>query len=138
MTPKMTTAVETRILSLMTTGFPTVPVIMANQAIPSGVSLYTKFYILASDDPIPVGLGITAKSRNVGVFQMTIIGPRDVGSGDTGDIAEYMRKALTRATISVPTEGTVILKDASVKDMGVKNESYTQIVRCGYRFDLAV
>lgn len=138
MTPKMQTAAETFVLNLMTAAFPNVPVVFANQAIPAGVSLYTKFYIMASDDPIPTGLGISARSRHVGVFQVTIIGPRDVGSGDTGDIADFLRKGFSRKTIAVPTEGTVILKDASVRDMGIKNEEYTQIVRCAYRFDLSM
>jgi hypothetical protein len=138
MTPKMSSAIESYVIPRMATAFPSVPVIVSNQAIPAGATTYVKLYILASDDPLPVGLGRTAKSRHVGVLQATVIGQKDIGAGYTGDIAEFLRVDWTRLVITVPGEGSVIFKDGSIRDMGSKGEEFTQIVRCGYRFDLAV
>lgn len=138
MTPNMISACETAVITMIANQLPLIPVYMSGQAIPATASIYAKFFVIPSDDSTPVGLGITARTRNVGILQVTVVGPKDMGAGPTSDIANVFRAWLTRRTIEVPSEGFVILKDATMRDLGNVKEEHKYTVRCGYRFDLQI
>lgn len=133
MTPNMITACEQLIMSEITD----VPVYMSGQPRKTNVPVYVNFYVVSSDEAQPTSLGLTARSRNVGILQATVVGPKDRGAGETGDIANSIRLLLHRRPIEVPGEGWVICKDATVVDKGTMGEEHIQIVKVPYRFDIA-
>jgi hypothetical protein len=136
MTPAMISAAETVMLAIISgSAYSDVPVFMSGQDVPDKVPLYIRFWIVASDESIPVGMGITAKSRNVGFLQADVYGRKGKGAGKTGDIGEFIRKEFFRLSIEVSGEGWVVCKDATVKDMGVIGEEQRQMVKVPYRFD---
>lgn len=137
MTPKMIGTLEAAVITEMGTSFPSVPVITSGQAVPSAVSMYTIFRVIPSDESIPVGMGATARSRNVGVLQLDVLGPKDVGAGPTGDIAEHIGRFLRRRDIEVLGEGLIVTKDHSCVDFGTVKEEHRYIMRCPYRYDYA-
>jgi hypothetical protein len=137
MTPAMVSACEQFILTTIASAYPTLPVYMSGQPIKGNIPVYARFWVIASDESVPVGFGIDARSRNVGIIQVDVMGPKDQGAGETADIAKTFRDALHRLPIEVPGEGWVILKDATIKDIGDVGEEHRQMVRVPYRFDIA-
>jgi hypothetical protein len=137
MTPAMVSACEQYILTAISAEFPTMPVYMSGQPIKGNIPVYARFWVISSDESIPVGLGIEARSRNVGIVQVDVMGPKDQGAGETADIAKVFRDALHRVPVEVPGEGWVIFKDATIKDVGDVGEEHRQMVRVAYRFDIA-
>lgn len=133
MTPNMISACEQLILAEVTD----VPVYMSGQPRKANVPVYVNFYVLSSDEAVPVALGISARSRNVGILQATVVGPKDRGAGETSQIAKSIRDLLHRRPIEVPGEGWVICKDATAVDRGTVGEEHIQIVKVPYRFDIS-
>ena len=139
MTPEMIAACETLADSAVTTEFPggTVPVYFSNQAVPPDVTTYVRFWVIPSDEAMPVGLGLEARSRNVGLVQIDVYGPKDVGAGGTRSIAEKLKKYFHRKQLVVGSQGGVVFKDAAAKDMGTEGEEHRYLVRIPYRYDFS-
>jgi Bacteriophage related domain of unknown function len=137
MTPKMISAAEAHALAVIGAQYPDIPVIMSGQAVPAKKHVYIRFWVIPSEEVIPTGLGIGAKSRNVGIVQADVYGPKDKGSGETGDIAHFIGKQFKRLPVEVPNEGWIVFKDAGVRDMGSAGEEYRQCVRVPYRYDFS-
>lgn len=136
MTPAMITACERYIgQDLVGLG---APVFFKGQDIPSGVSVYVRFFVVPSDETLPIGMGETAKKRNVGLVQASVYGPRGKGGGPTGAIAHAIWKHFTRKQREVPGEGAVTFKEGSVLDMDTVGEEYLHIVRVPYRYDFQI
>lgn len=135
MTPAMISACERHILTEMATALPSIPVIMSGQAVPADASVYVRFWVIPSEDVMPIALGGEVNSRNVGLVQASVYGPKDRGAGETGDIAHTTRQMFHRYPLQVGSEGLVVFKDAGVKDMGDMEEEHMQIMRCPYRYD---
>jgi hypothetical protein len=64
-----------------------------------------------------------------------VYGPKDRGAGETGDIAFFLAKQFRRHTLPAGEEGTVVFKDAGVKDMNNDGEEHRQMMRVPYRYD---
>ncbi|AWY09163.1 hypothetical protein vBRpoSV10_41 [Ruegeria phage vB_RpoS-V10] len=135
MTPNMISAVEAFALTVMAGPYSSIPCIMSGQAVPEKAKTYVRFWVIPSEDVMPIGLGEDAKSRNVGIVQVDVYGPKDKGAGQTGNIAEYIRKQFHRLPLAVGSEGWVVFKDAGVKDMGDLGEEHRQMMRVPYRYD---
>ncbi|QGH74820.1 hypothetical protein MAL1_00073 [Bacteriophage DSS3_MAL1] len=138
MTPNMISACEAHAITFMQAQFPSVPILMSGQPVPRHSKTYVRFWVLASEDVIPVSIGGEAKSRNVGVIQADVYGPKDEGAGPTGDIAFALGKSFHRLPVEVHGEGWVVFKDAGVKDMGDEEEEHRQMMRVPYRFDFKI
>ena len=113
----------------------TVPVFFKGQEVPANVSTYVRFFVLPSDDSVPLGLGETAKSRNIGIVQASVYGPRGKGGGNTHRIATVIWKALARRQVEVMGEGAITFKEGAVLDMDITGEEYLHITRVPYRYD---
>lgn len=134
MTPLMISDAETHFTARMLAQYPTMPIMFANQQIPNTTGLYAALYVIAGDT-FPINLGITAKSRNVGEIQMHVMGPKDRGAGETGDVALYMGRIFRRQVRVIGLEGQVTYKDPSYMDAGVVRGKQTYIARIPYRYD---
>lgn len=132
MTPNMISVCEVHVAA--TPGV-SVPIVFPNTDVPDSAKTYVRFFVMASEDTIPLGLGETAKSRNVGLIQATVTGPRGKGAGEVGEIAHALWARFKRATLEVPEEGWITFKDGSVKEVGENNQEYTAIVRVPYYYD---
>lgn len=135
MTPAMISACERFIYELPRRGF---PVYFAGMDIAKDDTTYVRFFVVSSEDTLPLGLGETAKKRNVGLVQATVYGPRGRGAGPTGDIAMSIWKHFTRKPLEVADEGWVTFKEGSIKDMGDVGEEHVQIVRIPYSYDFQI
>lgn len=135
MTPNMISACEAHILNTMLSAYPNVPVFMSGQAVPANESIYVRFWVIPSDETLPLALGGEANSRNVGIVQADVYGPKDRGAGETGDIAFEISKNFHRHPLEVLGEGWVVFKDSSVRDMGDAEEEHRQMMRVPYRYD---
>jgi len=135
MTPAMISACEQR---ASTTPTLAVPMYYAGMDVGSNVSTYVRFFVLSSEDTLPVGIGGTAKKRNVGLIQATVAGPRSKGAGPTGSIAMAVWKHFTRSNLEVGGEGLITFKEGSIKDMGDVGEEHIQIVRVPYSYDFEI
>lgn len=138
MTPAMISACEAFAIEVMQTLFPGVPIIMSGQAVPKEASTYARFWVIPSDETLQMALSGDAKSRNVGLVQADVYGPKDQGAGPTGDIAFAIAKEFRRRPLVVGEEGTVVFKDPSVKDMGDSEEEHRQMMRIPYRYDFTM
>lgn len=138
MTPKMIGTVEAVLIAYLQANHPTTSLLMSGQSVPNRSSLYVKFFVIAASDTMPIGLGLTAKSRNVGVIQIDVRGPTDKGAGPTGDLAWELSKFFARKEITVASEGLVTLKEPSVVDMGERGEEHWQVGRVPYRYDFSL
>lgn len=138
MTPAMISACETHALNEMASKYPGVPVFMSGQAVPKEVSLYVRFWVIPSEEVMQMSISDDAKSRNVGIVQADVYGPKDKGAGETGNIAFALAQSFRRAPVEVPGEGWIVFKDAGVKDMNEVEESHRQMMRVPYRFDFVM
>ena len=139
MTPNMLSAVESFAISEMAAQYPDIPVLPSGVAVPRSASIYVRIWVISSDETVQVAFGNTARSRNVGIVQCDVYGPKDKGAGPTGAVAQYLAKKLTRWTTDVvEDQGYLTLKDASVVDMGDDAEEHRQTVRVGYRYDFSM
>lgn len=138
MTPTMISACESFAINVMQTHFPNIPVFMTGQAVPSTVSTYVRFWVMPSSDVFQVSITDTSKSRNVGVLQADVYGPKDQGAGPTGDIAFRLAQEFFRAPIEAGSEGWVVLKDSSVVDRGDLAEDHVQQMKVPYRYDFVM
>lgn len=117
------------------------PLVFAGQAVTKSnrvmePMIYGRFDVVPSDETVPVGLGITAKSRNVGLLQLKVYGPKNNGMGVMEDIARDMRKIMHRKDFRVGTEGKLTLKDSNQITMDqVSGEEVYVIVRVPYVYD---
>lgn len=132
MTPKMIATCEA--YAAATPGL-TVPVVFSNMDVPDSASTYVRFFVMPSEDTIPLGIGPDAKTRNVGVIQATITGPRGKGAGAVGTIADLLWKRFKRLELEVLEEGAITFKEGSVRDMGEINQEHVMIFRVPYRYD---
>lgn len=135
MTPKMISAAEAYAIAVIFAEYPTIPVVVSGQAVPTKAHLYIRFWVIPSEEVFPLGLGASAKSRNVGLVQVDVYGPKDKGAGETGDIAAFIARQFKRRPVEVANEGWIVFKDAGVKDFGDSGEEHRQIVRVPYRYD---
>jgi hypothetical protein len=138
MTPNMTTAVETHFQTYMDTNHPGVSVIYDNVDIPSDESVYVLISILASDESVPVGMGKTAKSRNVGLIQVDAMSPSGIGAGRAQDLAQAAANAFARMELSVPSEGQLTFGDPTVIPGEGDKTTYRRIMRVPYSYDFTL
>jgi hypothetical protein len=136
MTPAMISACE-RLVGEDVDGI-VVPVFFKGQEVPANVSSYVRFFVLPSEDTVPIGIGETAKSRNIGIVQANVYGPRSKGGGPTHRIATVIWKALSRLQMEVLGEGAIFFKEGSVLDMDITGEEYLHITRVPYRYDFRI
>lgn len=135
MTPNMISACEAHIINMMQVQFPNVPVIMSGQSVSADYSSYVRFWVMPSDETFQMGVSNTSKSRNVGLVQADVYGPKDQGAGPTGDVAHAIAKLFHRLPLEVSDEGWVVFRDSSVKDMGDSEEEHRQMMRVPYKYD---
>lgn len=136
MTPEFSSYVEALWLAGMTADYPLIPVYFDNSDAPdSDDTQYAVLHIMASEDTIPINLGITSKSRNVGVIQVDSFSPVDIGPGPAQEIAVYAGKLFKRRVDTIGNEGTVTFKDYSTTSRGQMGGRFKYMMRIPYRYD---
>lgn len=135
MTPLMIADAETFFINSMTSEYPTMQLIFANDDPPDTQAIYSCIHVMASEDVIPINLGITSKSRNVGVVQVDVFAPPDVGAGAARERAFYIAGQFKRRVANVGVEGTVTYKDPSIVSRGQVSGRYKYMMRIPYRYD---
>ena len=139
MTPIMIGTIESVVIDYLNTAHPDYPVYMSGETIPSAQTKYCRFWVIPSNETFPVGMGVTAKSRNVGIVQLDVIGLADIGAGETSNVASSFVKFFSRESYAIPSEdGYLTLKDGVVMDSGKVGESHRGVARIGYRYDFAL
>ena len=134
MTPQMVADAETLFQTRMQADFPNVPIFFSNTPIPDTQGVYAQIFVV-SGDTFPINLGITAKSRNVGIIQISVVGPKDQGAGATHDIAYAAGRFFRRKSRNIGTEGHVVYKDPTVKDMELDDGKHIYAAMVPYRYD---
>jgi len=135
MTPEMIATCERHAVDVMAAAFPAVPVYRSGEAIPKEVSVYVLFYVVPSDEVFKTGISENSKSRNVGLLQANVRGPKDQGAGYVGDIAMALARGFQRFPIEVGSEGWCVCREAATKDMGDDEEEHEYMMRVPYRYD---
>lgn len=134
MTPTMISTAEMKFKTHIDSVYPNLPYAFSGEANPDE-SLYARFWVITSDETVPVGMGATAKNRNVGIIQIDVLGPKDRGAGETGDIAAAMGKWFARSDVAAGVEGKITFKEATIKDWGTVGEQHRQTVSIPYWYD---
>jgi hypothetical protein len=133
----MISAVEAFFLNAMQAEYPSGwAFYMSGQAVKALTPRYMRLWVIPSDEAMPLGLGADVRSRNVGIIQVDIYGPKDRGAGETGIPCMFARNLFHRLPLEVPGEGWVVFKDAAIKDMGDAGEEHRQMMRVPYRYDI--
>lgn len=136
MTPLFASYVETLWQAGMTADHPTIPIFFDNADAPENdVTQYAVLHIMASEDTMPINLGISSKSRNVGVIQVDSFSPIDIGPGPAQLIAVYAGQLFKRRVATVANEGTVTFKDYSAVSRGQIGGKFKYMMRIPYRYD---
>jgi len=138
MTPLFASYVEGLWQAAMATDYPAIPVYFDNADAPDGDDTqYTVIHIMASEDTMPINIGINAKSRNVGVIQVDSFSPVDIGPGPAHDIAKYSGMLFKRRVAPVANEGQVTFKDYSAVSRGQIGGKFKYMMRVPYRYDFS-
>lgn len=135
MTPQFASFVEERFSVAMQTQYPGMSFYFSNSKVPTDLDEYAVLHIMSSEDVMPINLGITAKSRNVGLIQVDVFSPKDIGAGRAQNIAYYTGSIFKRQVLQVGTEGLITFKDPSVVDRGEVRGRHKQQMRVPYRYD---
>jgi len=135
MTPKFISFVETLFSADFLANHPNVPIEFPNFTVTDEVSAFVSIHVLASEDVFPINLGITAKSRNVGLVQVDVYTPKDTGAGQARELAYAAGNVFKRKNFSVDSEGTVVFKDPSIQDRGQERGHQKYMMRVPYRYD---
>ncbi len=136
MTPTMISTTETFFQSNMDAAYPAIPVAYSGQNSPDE-PLYVRFWVIASNETFPAGMGLTAKSRNVGIIQIDVMGPKDGGAGQTGDLIWEMSNWFKRQQMNAGTEGAITFKEPTIKDWGPAGEQHRQTGSIPYVYDFS-
>lgn len=135
MTPAFLSTVEELFTVYMTANHPTVPFYFTNSAVPEELGTYAVLHVLASEDVLPINVGINAKSRNVGVIQVDVYTPKETGGGVGNTLAYQIGRLFKRQNVNVGTEGHIVFKDSAVQDRGEVRGRHKEQMRCPYRYD---
>lgn len=136
MTPLFCSYVEGLWRAGMLADNPTVPIYFDNTDAPSDENTqYAVIHIMASEDTVPINVGIDAKSRNVGIIQVDSFAPVDDGPGAAQAIAVYSGKIFKRRIAPVANEGQVTFKDYSATSRGQIGGKFKYMMRIPYRYD---
>jgi hypothetical protein len=114
--------------------YPGMPLFFENVDMKDETGYYAVFHVIAGDT-LPINLGITAKSRNVGIIQIDIIGPVDVGRGEAFNRAFQAGKIFRRQVRTIGGEGQVTYKDPSGTNVGQVRGKHMEMTRIPYRYD---
>ena len=136
MTPLFASFVEELWQAGMQSEYPAVPIYFDNADAPDNDNTtYAVIHIMASEDTMPINLGVTAKSRNVGVIQVDAFSPVDIGPGAAHAIAKYSGTLFKRLVSPVGNEGTATFKDYSAQSRGQMGGKFKYMMRIPYRYD---
>ena len=135
MTPEFIAFCETRFETEFALLYPAVPRMYSNVPVPDTVDTYVCFHIMASEDTMPINLGLTAKSRNVGLIQVDVFTPKDQGAGEAYRMAYDAGNIFKRRDLAVGTEGLVVYKDPTIMDRGEVRGRHKHMMRIPYRYD---
>lgn len=135
MTPTFLSEVEALFSNYMTANQAAIPFYFENSKVPTDLDIYAVLHILPSEDVLPINVGINAKSRNVGLIQVDVYGPKDTGAGATQTLAYQIGKAFKRVNLLVATEGHAVFKDPSVQSRGEVRGRHKEQMRVPYRYD---
>lgn len=134
MTPDMIADAEALFQTGMNSLYAGMPVLFSNVPVKDIDGYYADFHVVAGET-FPLNLGIKSKSRNVGLIQIDVFGPKDKGAGEAANRAFAAGKIFRRQVRSITTEGVVTYKDPSLLDMGEVRGKHMQVCRIPYRYD---
>lgn len=139
MTPKFKSAVERRFTTVASDAYSDLLLLYPNRELPEGVETFAAIHIIASEETLPIGLGATARSRNVGVIQIDVFGPVNRGVGDLDDITMALTRGFHRLTLEVPGEGWAVFREGGVPlDRGEVQGRYKYVGTVPYRYDFTI
>ncbi len=134
MTPLMVSDAQQHFTARLNALYPGMPIFFENVDVKDQTGYYAVFHVLAGDT-LPINLGITAKSRNVGLIQIDIIGPTDQGRGEAFRRAHEAGRFFRRQVRTIGNEGQVTYKDPSVSTIGQVRGKHMEMARVPYRYD---
>lgn len=134
MTPLMISDVESFWIAQMGTRSPSTVLLFPNDPVPETQGIFAQIHVVPGDS-LPINLGITAKSRNVGIIQIDVYGPKDVGAGGVHNVASLCGLIFRRQTRTISTEGNLVCKDPSVVDTSNIRGRHSFMARIPYRYD---
>jgi len=137
MTPTFLSTVEELFTVYMTTNQAGTPFYFTNSDVPEDLEMYAVLHVLASEDVLPINLGVNAKSRNVGLVQIDVYAPKGEGGGPSNTLAYEIGKAFKRLVTPAATEGTITFKDPSVQGRGEVRGRHKEQLRVPYRYDFS-
>lgn len=135
MTPTFLSGVETYFSTYMQANHAGINFYFENSAVPEDLDTYAVLHILPSEDVLPINLGISSKSRNVGLIQVDVYTPKDTGAGVGNSLAAAIGRSFKRKTMNMGTEGFAVFKDPSVQSRGNVRGRHKEQMRCPYRYD---
>ena len=136
MTPNFHTEVESFFAAYMAANHAGVPFYFDNSKVPKNQEIYVVFHALPSEDVLPINLGITSKSRNVGLIQVDVFGPKDVGAGSANTLAYNIGRAFKRRQLTIVADnGHLVFKDPSIQPRGPVQGKHKEQMRVPYRYD---
>jgi len=136
MTPNFLSAVEEFFDLYMQAEHPGVSYFFDNSKATTEQGPYAVIHVLPSEDVLPINLGITAKSRNVGLVQVDVYGPSDQGAGPVNTLAYQIGRAFKRLQLTVSADnGHCVFKDPAVQARGEMRGLHKEQMRVPYRYD---
>lgn len=134
MTPLMVSDAQQLFMTRLNVLYPGMPIFFENTDLKDQTGYYAVLHVLAGDT-LPINLGITAKSRNVGLIQIDIVGPLDKGRGEAFRRAHDAGRIFRRQVRTIDVEGQVTYKDPSVTSVGEVRGKHMEMARIPYRYD---
>lgn len=135
MTPEFIQYVETKFQAEFSVLYPNVPIMYSNVPVPDTVDTFVCIHVMASEDTIPINVGIKAKSRNVGLIQVDVFTPKDQGAGEAYKMAYASGGIFKRVDANVASEGHAVFKDPTIQDRGEVRGRHKHMMRVPYRYD---
>jgi hypothetical protein len=135
MTPDFVAFVEGRLKASIEAAYPGIPIMFSNVPVANTVDTFIAVHVMASDTALPISLGLSAYSRNVGVIQIDVFTPKDKGSGSASRIALFCGKILHRVRGVVSDEGVATFKDYAIQDRGEVRGRHKHMVSIPYSYD---
>ena len=134
MTDAFISYIENRFFTIMSAEHPEVELMFSNMDLPES-DTFSELRVLASEDTRPVAVGIEARSRNVGLVQIDIFTPKDIGAGRGRRLAKFAASMFHRHNRQIADEGYATFRDAAIVDKGEARGRNKHQVRIPYRYD---
>lgn len=134
MTPLMVSDAQVLFTDRMAVLYPGMPLVFENTNVADLTGYYAVFHVMPGES-MPLCLGVNAKSRNVGMIQIDVVGPLEKGRKEAFNRAYAAGRIFRRQVRTIGVEGQVTYKDPYTRSMGEQNGKHVEMTRIEYRYD---